>query len=361
MRSNNKRAALGAALGGALLLSLHHPAHGLPPRPSVAAPYRDRDDAEPRGEWVGYDEVGYAGVYGQDGDGGPTASDEPFVAAGISAAHRTLPLPSYVEVTALASGKTILARVNDRGPAASGRLIDLSPGAAAQLGIDGTAPVRVRRVNPPEQEKAVLRAHGRAAERLETPEAVLVVLRQRLAAPPSASRPPVPPASPTPPPAKPAARPSSKPPIQSTAGADFDAPPPKAEKRPPPAPAGKRDGFVIEGEGAPAGPDRSSTAHKPPSASNPTLKTPKASAPPPPPASAPRAAAGGYSVQVAAFASRDRAQALARRIGGDAVQAGDVWRVRLGPYATQDAARAGVRQAASKGFENARIMANDAR
>src|SRR3546814_5799298 len=97
-----------------------------------------------------YDEVGYAGRYGDDLAGKPTANGEDFDPAAISAAHKTLPLPSYVEVTALDTGRTILVRVNDRGPMANDRLIDLSPAAADQLGLkDGVTGVRVRRVHPP--------------------------------------------------------------------------------------------------------------------------------------------------------------------------------------------------------------------
>src|SRR3546814_20086043 len=95
-----------------------------------------------------YDEVGFAGVYSADLAGKPTANGEIFDPAAISAAHKTLPLPSYVEVTALDTGRTILVRVNDRGPMVNDRLIDLSPAAAAQLGLtDTTTGVRVRRLH----------------------------------------------------------------------------------------------------------------------------------------------------------------------------------------------------------------------
>src|SRR3546814_14674210 len=80
--------------------------------------------------------------------------------------HKTLPLPSYVEVTALDTGRTILVRVNDRGPMVTDRLIGLSLGAAEQLGIaDGVTAVRVRRTNPPAAERRLLRAGeiGRAS------------------------------------------------------------------------------------------------------------------------------------------------------------------------------------------------------
>ncbi|OYW85074.1 MAG: hypothetical protein B7Z20_09730 [Sphingobium sp. 32-64-5] len=129
-----------------------------------------------------YDEVGYASWYGEELSGNSTANGEAFNPAGISAAHPTLPLPSYVEVTALTTGRTILVRVNDRGPFSKDRLVDLSRGAAEQLGISGhgAAPVRVRRVNPPEQERVKLRSGQRAARRIEAPDAVLSGLRRKL-------------------------------------------------------------------------------------------------------------------------------------------------------------------------------------
>lgn len=130
-----------------------------------------------------HDELGYASWYGGNHEGKPTANGESFRTRGISAAHKTLPLPSYVEVTSLDTGRTILVRVNDRGPFVSGRVIDLSGGAADQLGMrrNGIAPVRVRRVDPPEHERAVLRSGGKVAERRASPEGLLVELRQRLA------------------------------------------------------------------------------------------------------------------------------------------------------------------------------------
>jgi rare lipoprotein A len=70
---------------------------------------------------------------------------------------------------------------------------------------------------------------------------------------------------------------------------------------------------------------------------------------------------GGYIVQVGAFSSQARAETVAKSIGARAEVGAGLWRVRLGPYPTQQAAQAGVRSAAAKGFENARIMANDAR
>ncbi|WGF89652.1 septal ring lytic transglycosylase RlpA family protein [Marinivivus vitaminiproducens] len=93
-----------------------------------------------------YAEVGEASWYGEDFHGLATANGEVFDRDLPTAAHPTLPLPSLVRVTNLENGRTIVVRVNDRGPFAKGRLIDLSQEAARQLDFEeaGTAPVEVQ-------------------------------------------------------------------------------------------------------------------------------------------------------------------------------------------------------------------------
>lgn len=90
-------------------------------------------------------QVGVASWYGDRFKRRPTASGEPFDPKDITAAHRTLPLGTIARVTNLANGRSILVRINDRGPYAAGRVIDLSRSAAAQLGMkqDGVAQVRI--------------------------------------------------------------------------------------------------------------------------------------------------------------------------------------------------------------------------
>jgi rare lipoprotein A len=131
-----------------------------------------------------YDVLGYASWYGPE-SGNRTANGEHFRPDWVTAAHTTLPLPTYVEVTALATGRRIIVRINDRGPFIKGpRIIDLSRGAAAQLGIKaiGTAPVRVRVVDPPEKDRERLR-HGKPARALPpVPQEVLKNLRAQLSA-----------------------------------------------------------------------------------------------------------------------------------------------------------------------------------
>lgn len=162
---------------------------GPAPRPMVSdqpvrvgAPYQIAGRTWTPVDQLDYDEVGYASWYGAELDGAPTANGEAFHPGGITAAHRTLPLPSYVEVTRLDTGRTILVRINDRGPADPNRLIDLSAGAAEQLGIteDGMVPVRVRRTNPVESERSTLRAGMPVPPRLDTPDSLLEILRERV-------------------------------------------------------------------------------------------------------------------------------------------------------------------------------------
>jgi rare lipoprotein A len=94
----------------------------------------------------GYVERGVASWYGSKFNGRNTSSGEPYDICAFTAAHRTLPLPSYVRVTNLDNGRTVIVRVNDRGPFHDGRLIDLSYAAAVRLGVNrtGTAHVELR-------------------------------------------------------------------------------------------------------------------------------------------------------------------------------------------------------------------------
>jgi rare lipoprotein A len=93
-----------------------------------------------------YEATGIASWYGPDFHGRRTANGEIYNMQRLSGAHPTLPLPSYVEVTNLANGRTLVVRINDRGPYKRGRIIDLSKRAAELLGYtkSGTAQVRVR-------------------------------------------------------------------------------------------------------------------------------------------------------------------------------------------------------------------------
>lgn len=101
----------------------------------------------------GYHEQGIASWYGTKFHGRRTSSGEPYDMYAMTAAHKTLPIPVYAEVTNLETGRKIIVRINDRGPFVSGRIIDLSYVAAKKLGIDGkgTGQVSVRTIDPRRQ------------------------------------------------------------------------------------------------------------------------------------------------------------------------------------------------------------------
>jgi rare lipoprotein A len=278
--------------------------------PKLGAPFTVGGTTYTPADIPDYDDVGYASWYGEELAGRPTATGEPFDPDAITAAHKTLPLPSYVEVTALDTGRTILVRVNDRGPMANDRLIDLSRGAAQQLGLNGgLAAVRVRRTNPPAAEKLQLRSGKPVAERLATPDTLLVLLRGKLAGQPVPT---------------------------GVAAAT-------ASKSTPSAPAPGGDRFIVEGPGA----------AKPAAIKTPT---PKPAAAPAKPKPAPAAATGSYVVQVAAFSGETRAKSAAKSVGGTVIKAGNLWRVRMGPYASEAEALSAVGKAKAKGFRDAQVQ-----
>ncbi len=124
----------------------------IPPAPRRQGVFKTGKPYQVAGNWyyptggAGYDEQGIASWYGPNFNGKSTANGETYNMYHLSAAHPTLPLPSYVQVTNTANGRTLVVRVNDRGPYKHGRIVDLSKRAAQLLGVTrfGTAPVRVR-------------------------------------------------------------------------------------------------------------------------------------------------------------------------------------------------------------------------
>lgn len=127
-----------AALASVALLAA---CQSLPTAPTSPASMTDR--REPA-----FTEIGLASWYGPHFHGSRTADGERFDMNALTAAHRTLPFNSYVRVIDLANRRSVIVRINDRGPYAGGRIIDLSARAARELGItdDGTARVRIERV-----------------------------------------------------------------------------------------------------------------------------------------------------------------------------------------------------------------------
>jgi rare lipoprotein A len=160
-------------------------------------------------EDLSYEETGIASWYGEKFHGRDTANGEVFDLNSLTAAHRTLPMPSIVQVTNLENGRTMQLRVNDRGPFARGRIIDLSRRSAQLLGFEqqGTAKVRVKILTAESiQVATIARQNGSDTGRAlaEAPPAAApreVVVAQALP-PPGA-------AAPAPPPAPPAAPPNA--------------------------------------------------------------------------------------------------------------------------------------------------------
>lgn len=174
-----------------------------PPRPQgpvADSPVKIGKPYQVAGIWYypaddgGYDEVGLASWYGAQFHGGQTANGEQFDMDRVGAAHKTLPLPCYVEVTAIDTGRTILVRINDRGPFVTNRIIDLSRRSAQLLGIErtGVSRVRVRRVYPSDADRLALRSGRAASERAYATTAELAALKQRFAVrPPDTAAPPL--------------------------------------------------------------------------------------------------------------------------------------------------------------------------
>lgn len=244
---------------------------------------------------MNYDTVGYSGI----------APGE-----GITVAHRTLPLPSYAEVTSLDSGRTILVRVTRRGPMTGDRLIDLSPAAAAQLSVQSDrAPIRIRRVNPAEPERAALREGREAPLRMDTPKSLVAVLRRKLE--PGAAAPLLP--------------------LPKTGDAPATAPAVAVAPLAPPAP-------------------KTPTAAKPASAEKPASKqTPKIAAPK-------AASMGTFVVQVGAYSNETKSAGIARKLDGQVSPSGKLYRVRMGPFSTRGQAEAALSKARAAGYSEARIQ-----
>ncbi len=106
----------------------------------------------PSGTWI---EVGYASYYSREFAGKRTASGEIFDPMKLTAAHKTLPFGTLVKVTNLKNGRSVVVRINDRGPYVKGRIIDLSYKAALKIGMvsHGVAKVKLEVIRWPEQRR----------------------------------------------------------------------------------------------------------------------------------------------------------------------------------------------------------------
>jgi rare lipoprotein A len=292
-------------------------------------PYRIGANLYTPADVMNYDEVGYAAA-----DSG----------TGVTGSHHTLPLPSYVEVTSLTTGKTILVRLARRGPMDGDALVALSPAALAQLGAAAGEPVRVRRVNPPEEERAALRAGRSAPARMDTPASLVAVLKRKLSGEGSVALTPKAPAPVTVAAISlPASSARQRPLVQPVAAAPSI--PPSGHKvtvgappLPPLAVRGREFGVAP----APVVVARLEQPPRPIVASAPAPRTPPV-------------ARGEYVVQAAAMSTLERAQKVAGTIGGSVTRAGRYFRVRTGPFATRSQAEASLAKVRAAGYSDARI------
>lgn len=123
-------------------------------------------------EDMAYNRVGIASWYGPNFHGKYTANGEVYDQWDVTAAHKTLPLPSVVRVTNLDNGRSLVVRINDRGPFVSGRIIDLSRRSAQLLGVEKTGTAKVRVQILPEESRIAAgraRAGGTQLTAAETP------------------------------------------------------------------------------------------------------------------------------------------------------------------------------------------------
>ena len=115
-----------------------------------------------------YRQSGIGSWYGRKFHGQRTSSGEPYDMYAMTAAHATLPIPSYARVTNLANGRSAIVRINDRGPFHSGRLIDLSYAAAYRLGYAGVGSARVEVESITPEEMPLIAARRRQAAEVVT-------------------------------------------------------------------------------------------------------------------------------------------------------------------------------------------------
>lgn len=298
----------------------------------IGAPYRVEGTWYYPRQQPNYDETGIASWYGPGFHGRRTANGEVFNQNGLTAAHATLPIPANVRVTNLDNGRSLVVRVNDRGPFHQGRIIDLSARAADLLGFKnrGTARVRVQVMGPAsDSNMAVASAQG--------------------------ARPTAPQAVPAPPPAEAtqvvAMEPVANPLAEMMPIANPE-PLPPAETRPPAAPLPSKPKTTINRAAAIA------------AAAASLLVSPAEAAPAPTSNAQPaNAQHGQFFVQVGAFSDNSNAQALYNRVaplGRAAIVATQsdtpIYRVRLGPIATREEASGVVQDLVAQGHMGAQIV-----
>lgn len=331
------------------------------------------------------DEVGVASWYGEDFHGRRTSNGEIYDMHGFSAAHRTLPMPSYVRVTNLTNGRSVVVRVNDRGPFAHDRVIDVSKRTAQVLDFKGTVRVRVTYVGrapldgnddwlvttaqqngraiPPTQVAQIAPVPAWDQRRPQQPSAVQLALGDTLAplpverpreqpvqlaslAPPATVAPP---AQPAPVASSPAAPRQDN--FQQTVTAALASSPSTGTDAPaPPRPA------PIVASGAPMA-LAAAASPAPQTPAGTPIVTASAPAPPPPPGAPVNLHVGSFRDASQAFRIRDALAKYGTAVV-DPVNVSGItfYQVRVGPFRDQHLAEEALRDAQAQGAISPRLV-----
>lgn len=265
-------------------------------------------------------ETGIASWYGRQFDGRRTASGEVFDMNAMSAAHKTMPLPSYARVRNPANGREVVVRVNDRGPFVDGRIIDLSYAAAVKLGVaGGIAPVEVERLTFEDIRTGAWRRGDGGSPAPEPTPVVVAAARTPVASPVT---------SPAAMPAQPPAPASA--PARATPTAPAISPAATRDSAPDPAPeSGLAFAIALMGGGTESG-----SGKEPPAT--------------PPSGGATTPAPRGFWIQLGAFRERPGAESFQQRIAADldwlaprlaVFDEAPLLRLQAGPYASREEAQ----------------------
>ena len=272
-----------------------------------------------------YREQGRASWYGKKFHGNSTSNGERYDMYAMTAAHRTLPIPSYVRVTRVSNGKTVVLRVNDRGPFHSDRIIDLSYVAAYKLGMlgPGSTEVVVERITPDQiRNWKIAPPASNVAQTATQPAAGSSTGSASIPSAPAAAAAGVVGATAAAGVGAGAAAGAAATGVATSVAVTLTPPTPPVAQLVPPAPVADSPG-----------PASAAVKPAPPA-------TPSSGTPVPP---------GAMYLQFGAFSEQERAQALASRLSeqlgpdlGKTVQvdqnASNLYRVRIGPFAGRDAA-----------------------
>lgn len=315
-----------------------------------------------------YDEEGIASWYGPGFHGGRTANGEKFDTHDLTAAHPTLPMPSIVRVTNLQNGKALIVRINDRGPFAESRIIDLSRESAQRLGISGLAKVRVQYLQKESEEYIAAMNEGRRMDmfafnsQAENDKRATILAStapadQSIIVESTDSR------------TEPGAAVVGAAPVISVSNVDLPSPSQKpsgggvlireahAEEDMENTPVGKRGGEVILQS---ASLDVQTKSYEPVNAPefNPPAKKKEVAK------TVPASPKGSYFIQVGSFSQPDNASTMEDKIAPIAPATTTMvdmngitwWRVKSGPFATEADASDALEQIREVGAADARIM-----